>query len=64
VYKIKHQAAFINIIDDEGDMSEAIEWLHRTWDDYMNLRLALIKLGYSKEQINQMRDHGDLRPDP
>jgi len=64
VYKSKHSAAFINVIADGGDFEEAIEWLQRTWDDYVNMRIALIKLGYSKEQIDSMRDKGDLRPDP
>ena len=60
----KHRAAFINLIGEDGDFDEAMAWLQSTWDDYMNMRLALIKLGYSREQIDSMRDKGDLRPDP
>lgn len=56
----QHNAAFINAIADEGDKTEAVFWLQRTWDDLMNLRLAMIKLGWTSSQIQAMMDKGRL----
>jgi hypothetical protein len=52
----KYPAAFINAIAEEGNKAEAVEWLQRTWDDYMELRLFLIKLGFSSSEIQEVID--------
>ena len=35
-YQAKHPAAFINQVAEGRHFSEAIEWLQRTWDDYID----------------------------
>lgn len=42
-YQAKHPAAFINVIADEGDKAEALEWLQRTWDELQDLRKDMDK---------------------
>lgn len=56
----KHPAAFINVIAEDGDKAEAIDYLQQTWDELMNLKLALHKLGFNTDQINQMIAEGTL----
>lgn len=56
----QHPAAFINNIADEGTKDEAVTWLQYTWNDLMNLKLALIKLGFTPTQLEQMISHGTL----
>jgi hypothetical protein len=58
----QHRAAFINSIGEEGSKAEAMEWLQRTWDDLVNLKLALVKLGFKPSQIQKMQDEGSLGP--
>ena len=43
-YTPKYPAAFINTIADEGTKAEAIEWLQRTWDDYIDCTKEIIEL--------------------
>jgi hypothetical protein len=59
-YRGQHAAAFINSIAEEGDKSEALEYLQRTWDDFINLRIALKRLGYSNQHIDTMVRDGTL----
>lgn len=56
----QHRAAFINCIGEEGDFAEAMEWLQKTWDDYMNLKIAIIKLGFTNDQVVKMTAEGSL----
>jgi hypothetical protein len=56
----KHPAAFINNIGEEGSFEEAMHYLQSTWDDLVNLKLALIKLGFIPSQIGKMQDEGRL----
>ena len=56
----QHPAAFINCIGEEGTKAEAMEWLQRTWDELVNLKLALVKLGFKPSQIQKMQDEGSL----
>lgn len=56
----KHPAAFINVIAEEGTKAEAIEHLQQTWDELVNLRLALAKLGFTIAQLNRMQETGSL----
>lgn len=56
----KHPAAFINIIADEGNKKEAVRYLQETWDELMNVQLALIKLGFTRDQFNEMKEKGSL----
>lgn len=59
-YAAKHPAAFINVIVEDGTKDEAIEWLQRTWDELQNLRIALVKLGFTIDQIDAMMKDGTL----
>lgn len=56
----QHPAAFINNIGEEGSFAEAMTYLQRTWDDLVNLKLALVKLGFSPKQISEMQDNATL----
>lgn len=56
----RHPASFINVIADEGSKAEAIEWLQCIWDDYMNLRIAVILLGFTNAQADKMVAEGSL----
>ena len=56
----QHPAAFINSIAEEGTKDEAVQWLQTTWNELMNLQLALAKLGFSKAQVNKMKAEGSL----
>lgn len=56
----KHPAAFINVIAASGDKNEAVTWLQDTWDDLQNLRLALIKLGFTRAQVEKMQHEGTI----
>jgi hypothetical protein len=42
----QHPAAFINSIGEEGDKAEAMLYLQETWDELMNLSIALVRLGF------------------
>ena len=44
---MRHPAAFINNIAEEGTKSEAIEWLQKTWDELQDL----------KQQINKEKEN-------
>lgn len=55
-------AAFINCIADEGDKYEAIRWLQTTWNELSTLRRAVIKLGFTTEQVDSMMTEGTLGP--
>ena len=57
----KHNAAFINALADEGSKLETLEFLQQTWDDLQNLRIALIKLGWTSKEIQIMMDTGSHR---
>jgi hypothetical protein len=59
-YVPQHAAAFINSIGEEGNKAEAMEYLQRTWDELVNLKLALVKLGFKPSQIQRMQDEGSL----
>jgi hypothetical protein len=56
----QHPAAFINAIAEEGTKEEAVTWLQSTWNELMNLQLALVGLGFTKAQINLMMKEGKL----
>ena len=56
----KHPAAFINSIWEEGDKEEAITWLQNIWDDLQNLQIALIKLGFTRVQVEKMQQEGTI----
>lgn len=56
----QHRASFINSIGEEGSFEEAMEWLQKTWDDYINLKLAVIKLGFTNDQVVHMTREGSL----
>lgn len=43
----KHNAAFINVIAEEGTKAEAIEYLQKTWDELCELRLLLAEISQS-----------------
>lgn len=53
-------AAFINVIAEEGNKDEAIDWLQSTWNELCTLRTALVKLGFTREQIDIMQTEGSL----
>lgn len=55
-----HPAAFINNIADEGTKDEAIMFLQETWDELINLKLSLLKLGFTKDQVKKMCEEGSL----
>lgn len=56
----QYPAAFINVIAEEGSKGDAIEHLQQTWNQLMSLQSALIGLGFTKGQINQMSREGKL----
>jgi hypothetical protein len=58
--KKQHPAAFINVIAEEGTKEDAIVHLQKTWNELMNLHMALIGLGFTKQQINAMERDGKL----
>lgn len=58
--KKQHNAAFINVIAEEGTKEDAILHLQDTWSDLVNLQKALIRLGFNQTQINQMTKTGTL----
>lgn len=60
--KLHHPAAFINAIADEGDMEEAIHFLQETWDELVNLKNGLFRLGFTTEHVNRMMKDGTLGP--
>jgi hypothetical protein len=43
-YKAKHPAAFINVIHEEGTKEDAVLWLQKIWDEYMELNIRITKL--------------------
>lgn len=55
-----HPSAFINAIAEEGSKEDAIQHFQATWNDLMNLHLALIGLGFTKGQINKMQKEAAL----
>jgi len=57
---IKRPAAFINAIASEGDKSEAIHFLQETWNDLVNLEIALIRLGFTRPQLEKMKKDAEL----
>lgn len=57
--KARYPAAFINCIVDEGNKDEAVYWLQVTWDELCALRSALVKFGYTNEQIAYMIEKGE-----
>lgn len=58
--KKHHPAAFINSIAEEGTKEEAVNYLQSTWNELMNLEIALIGLGFTKGQVNTMKKDGKL----
>lgn len=56
----KYPAAFINVIADDGTKAEAIEQLQILWDEHVNLRIALSRLGFKPEQVQKMCEEGTL----
>lgn len=58
--KKQHPAAFINSIAEEGTKEEAVNYLQSTWNELMNLELALLNLGFTKQQTNMMKKDGKL----
>lgn len=58
--KTHYPAAFINVIAEEGTKEDAVQHLQSTWDSYMTLQMALVGLGFTKGQINQMSREGKL----
>lgn len=57
---IRRPAAFINAIREEGDKAEAIHFLQETWNELVNLELALVKLGFTRSQIDTMKKEATL----
>jgi hypothetical protein len=43
-YKAKHPAAFINVIHEEGTKEDAVLWLQKIWDEYMELDIRITKV--------------------
>jgi Holliday junction resolvasome RuvABC DNA-binding subunit len=58
--KKHHPAAFINVIAEEGTKEDAVQHLQQTWNNLMNLHIALVGLGFTKAQINKMQNEGIL----
>lgn len=56
----KHPAAFINVIAEEGTKADAVEFLQQTWDDLINLQMALRRLGFNQNQVEKMKNEGSL----
>lgn len=42
-YTAKHPAAFINALS-EGPKTDILEWLQRTWDDYVDAETRIKEL--------------------
>lgn len=58
--KRSHPAAFINVIAEDRCFDEAIHYLQDTWNDLCNLKIALVKLGFTNAQINKMQEEAGL----
>lgn len=50
----RFNAAFINNISDEGTKAEAVRFLQETWDELQSLRMALMRRGYTYQQLDDM----------
>lgn len=57
-YTPKHNAAFINAIADEGTKEEAIEWLQKTWDDYVDLKKEVESMEKSINWLTALESAG------
>lgn len=57
---IRRPAAFINSIAEEGAKAEAIEFLSQTWSELVNLEIALIRLGFTRSQLEVMKKEATL----
>lgn len=43
-YAVRHPAAFINNIHEEGTKEEAVKYLQETWDDLCDARAEILRL--------------------
>lgn len=57
---IRRPAAFINSIMEEGDKAEAIKYLQETWNELVNLEIALVRLGFTRTQLEIMKKEATL----
>ena len=57
-YLAKHNAAFINAIAEEGTKAEAIEWLQKTWDDYVDLKKEVESMEKSINWLTALESAG------
>lgn len=57
---IRRPAAFINSIMEEGDKEEAVKYLQETWSELVNLEIALIRLGFTRPQLEIMKKDATL----
>lgn len=58
--KLHHPAAFINVISEEGTKEEAVAHLQKTWNELLNVQIALIGLGFTTAQFNKMKNEAKL----
>lgn len=57
---IRRPAAFINAIAEEGNKAEAIEFFSQTWNELVNLEIALVRLGFTRKQLEIMKKDATL----
>lgn len=52
-YQAKHPAAFINVIAENGNQEEAVEWLQRVYDELVDQTqvLAAVRIEFQKAQV-------------